>query len=187
MIKPEILPRIHRSKHSRQTEMLKSKKALYILLPLTLVIWGLIGYKIYTGLKGDEPSDESISNFAPIKALNKASDTFTLFNNYKDPFLTDIHKQADHSFTNKARTQTLAAKNPSPVKTNTVVNTDWPVIQFSGILKNQTNAVSLLLLSIGGKTYTLKQGDIAEGLKVVSFTNAEVTLLRGKEKKVISR
>ena len=35
--------------------MLKNKKALYVLVPLVLAIWGVIGYRIYEGMRDDGP------------------------------------------------------------------------------------------------------------------------------------
>ncbi|HWY38186.1 MAG TPA: hypothetical protein VNY73_06475 [Bacteroidia bacterium] len=168
--------------------MLKNKKAMYILLPLTLIIWGLIGYKIYLGLKDESGPDETVSDFTPAKILNKASDTFSLFNNYRDPFLTGIHKAVNSSSFSKPAQPTMnTGKNGNTIKPALPLNNDWPPVHYSGLLKNQSNSVSLVLLSINGKTYTLKQGDVAEELKVIAFTNEEVTLLRGKEKKNFSR
>lgn len=168
--------------------MLKSKKALYVLLPLTLVIWGLIAYKIYTGLKGDDEEIAENNVVVPAVLLNKGIDTFSLFNNYRDPFLSDIKRTVIHVNSGNNSKPVNPVKNTNTAKSgNLAVTNDWPAVQYAGILKNQSNSTALILLSVNGKTYTLKQGDVAEGMKVLSFSNSEVTLQRGKEKKVFSK
>ena len=59
--------------------MLKNKKALFVLIPLTLLIWGLIGYKIYTGLTNNDEVVIDDNGFIPTATVRKTSDTFSLF------------------------------------------------------------------------------------------------------------
>lgn len=164
--------------------MLKSKKALYVLLPLTILIWGLVSYKVYIGLKGEEEVMAENVSALPLVLADKGIDTFSIFNNYRDPFLSTMKRDPGSKNYTGGSTKSIAPlNNNGPKPPLPPVNNDWPAIQYSGILKNQTNSTSLILLSMNGKMYTLKQGDVAEGMKVVSFSNEEVTLQRGKDKR----
>ncbi|MGZ3919082.1 MAG: hypothetical protein ACXVNM_07215 [Bacteroidia bacterium] len=169
--------------------MFKSKKSLFITVPIVVFSWIYFGYKIYSALNGDEDTSIQKSSFLPITSVERNADTFSLFNNYNDPFLREI-KRSPHTNGSQNRLVKPGLVSLPVVKPKTPVvpiTNEWPNVQYSGILKNQTSSVSLLLVSINNKMYTLKKYDVAEGLKVVSFTNSEVTLAKGKEKKVFSR
>ncbi len=163
--------------------MLKNKKALYVLFPLTILIWGLVSYKIYIGLKGDDDMGVEINAVPTLLVPDSGIDTFSVFNNYRDPFLGAVKKPRMNNGLDKNASKPNVSNNNVIKPPLPPVNGNWPTIQYSGILKNQSNSTSLILLSINGKTYTLKQGDAAEGIKVISFSNAEVILQRGKEKR----
>ena len=66
---------------------MKNKKYIYLLIPLTIVIWGLIIYKIVS-YKGDgyESFKKEIKN-NNTQDIIISDDTFSLFLNYPDPFL----------------------------------------------------------------------------------------------------
>lgn len=168
--------------------MLKNKKALFVLIPLTLLIWGLIGYKIYTGLTNNDEVVIDDNGFIPTATVRKTSDTFSLFNNYADPFLRSIHLLKTNASISSKSSNQISTKNNIPVKTSTAnTSNDWPNVQFSGTIKNQTNAVTLLLITVNNKTYTVKQGESVEGLKVLSFSGSEVVLQRGNEKRSFTK
>ena len=65
---------------------MKNKKVTYLLIVLTAVIWGTIGWKVYNAFKEDN---------VPIAAKGerampqKESDPIRLILDYRDPFLGD--------------------------------------------------------------------------------------------------
>lgn len=162
--------------------MFRNKKTLLVTLPLALGIWGYITYKVYHALQGDEVALPAAASEIPLAALRQEQDTFTLFNNYRDPFLYGTRSSGvAHPNTNTTSHPRPKVKaTPAPVKS-------WPVIVYSGIVKNQSNATALVLLRINGRLHTLKQGEMSDGVKVVSFSNNEVVLLYEKEKKIFLR
>jgi hypothetical protein len=164
--------------------MLKGKKWTYILLPVTVLIWGLVGYSIYDGLKDDGLDELASTNAPPPAVISGDADTFQLFNNYRDPFLSNLHKSSQPSISTKRdNTPKLPNKGAAIAKAAAPLTNDWPVVQYAGIMKNQSSSTALVLLNISGKVYTLKQGDVAEGLKLLAVSNTEVVLARGKEKR----
>jgi hypothetical protein len=164
--------------------MLRSKKALYILVPLVTGIWSLVGYKIYTGIKGDNTPEINVIPLPLINSVEPGIDTFSLFSNYRDPFLVQITAIPHPS---SANNPVQSRKNIAVRKNSALPKDEWPTVVYSGIIKNQSNSMALILLSVGGKTYTVKQEEEVEGLKVSSFTNTEVILLKGREKRIIRK
>lgn len=168
--------------------MLKNKKAIYILVPLNIAIWCYLGYSIYSGLKEDELPEFSESN-NKIK-LDELKDTVTyrLILNYSDPFLKDGEKVNSHSNStlagnngrknaqiNSNKTQTIAAVKP------------LAEIKYLGLVKNNSTGNSTALISINGKSHTVKKGDIIDGITVKNISNETIEFKDGKKTMMVSK
>jgi hypothetical protein len=189
---------IVQQKISVSNSVLKNKKSSYFLLPVTLGIWGFIGYKVYQYMNdggGDLPLTENIK---PISAEKLMSDSFAIFNNYRDPFLGNdgkemggIHKpNTNHSYSSGGtNNNTIPKRNPTnPVVTNTVAVTNvWPRITYFGVMTNATAKRELAIISIDGASRQIKVGDKINDLKIMAYTENDVTIQRGKEKKVFTK
>src|SRR6185369_15425411 len=101
---------------------MKSKRAVFILLLLVIIIWGLIAYRIYSTIKSDEISpikNDFVNNFESVSP----NEDFKLVANYRDPFLG---KLMDVNVTR--------SKAKVPVA---IIPLQWPEIKYKGIIKNQ--------------------------------------------------
>ena len=109
---------------------MKSKKAQYILLFCTLLVWGLIFYRVFIYLKKDKTTNvgKSIKN---QQSENKiSSDSLTLLLNYPDPFHLSKQLTTQHSIRkpiNIEKKETLKAEPMTPI----------PKIIYKGIIYNQ--------------------------------------------------
>lgn len=170
--------------------MLKNKKAIYILLPLNIFIWGYLAYSIYAGLKGNE--DELLITKNESIPLAQVTDTVTyrLKLNYTDPFLRESAKHHEqHTNNGNANANATKATNPvSGVKTPTVAVVK-PIldVKYLGIVKNNTTGISTALISINGKTYIIKKGDVVEGVVIKDVFNDYVEIKEGKTISKISK
>lgn len=167
------------------------------MLPLTLAIWGFIGYKVYQYLNQDDDDIE----LAPVttEAIKESMlpDSFVVFNNYRDPFLGDNGKELftseriSHSSYSPGNVS-VNNKNKKPKTTQApvipqaVVNT-WPAIVYNGMITNSSTNQSMGFVSINGVMNKVKAGESVGELKVISFNQSELVVQRGKEKKVISK
>ena len=106
---------------------MKSKKAQYILLFCTLLVWGLIFYRVFIYLKKDKTTNvgKSIKN---QQSENKiSSDSLTLLLNYPDPFHLSKQLTTQHSIRkpiNIEKKETLKAEPMTPI----------PKIIYKGII-----------------------------------------------------
>jgi hypothetical protein len=72
--------------------MLKNKKAIYLLIPLNVFIWGYFVYRFYAAFTdGDLPPATPPVQVARVSEL-KDSLLYKLDLRYKDPFLTERGK-----------------------------------------------------------------------------------------------
>ena len=75
---------------------MKNKKNIYILLPAVILIWGLLGYRIFSGLKPSNTAEEKLTVRAFKPQELKESEPFTISTDYRDPFLGTYKKKASN-------------------------------------------------------------------------------------------
>jgi hypothetical protein len=155
---------------------MKNKKLLYLLIPLTVLIWGNIIYKIVATVNsGNEAQIQSIHQIEN-SAIENMNDTFLINPNYRDPFLGKmIKKETDVTTTSIA----------TPLKTvkNTPVISTWPAIVYLGIIKNQKSNKQLTLVQINGQSYSMKIGESVSEIELCKVCKDSIELKFGKEKK----
>jgi hypothetical protein len=144
----------------------KNKKFLYILLPLTVLIWSLI---IYNLLKNYFPKEKPYYEFdkGSIEInRNVVLDTFTLINNYKDPFLSSapiIKESVDKLIV-------------LPKNNETVI---WPEIYYKGNIINHISKKIIVNVQINKRDYLIKESEIIDELQLIKI-NEDSVLFRYK-------
>jgi hypothetical protein len=165
---------------------------LYLLLPLNLAIWGYVGYRIYDAMHEESPDLSNQPVTAEIINLQTKKDSFLLFANYRDPFLDNLTEAKSHyqnyETGNKPK-QTPSKNNTNAKNPNNLTNqNNWPEIKYLGSVTNtKASNKSVAMVSIAGVTYTLKNGEEVNGIKLLSFSSDQVEFKKGKEKKVIQK
>jgi hypothetical protein len=146
---------------------MKNKKLIYILLPLVIIVWGAIVYKIMANYLEDDSFDIiSEKDDATSLKINNV-DTFSLLLNYSDPFLKEgvlatTTQATDYSQTIPVKQSTTSIKEK---KDNTPVT--WPVVVYCGLIKNKESNKSCSIFKICGTEHIMNAGD----------TYSDVTLL----------
>lgn len=143
---------------------MKNKKALYILLPLVLLVWGLIILRIIKQVKSTPNGNyyrQQVVNIDDSEEIKL--DTFTIIANYRDPFLgrvVIVRQQPTRSMV-KTRSE------ERPVRRIRNRSIRWPSIAYNGVITNENKTNDVALISINNVNYLMKIGDV----------NQEVTLL----------
>lgn len=166
--------------------MLKGKGAVYILIPVNILVWGFFIYRFYTAYtEGDVPEITTSTQTIKLDEL-KDSINYKLSLNYKDPFLREGEKNKGHSSSNN-KTENKLPKNPV-VKTPTVVVAKTATeIKYMGLVKNNSTGVSTALVSINGKSHLVKKGDVIDGISVKNISNDAIELKEGKNSITINK
>lgn len=159
---------------------MKNKKLIYLLLPLALLVWGMIIYKIF--FQTNAP--ENIAAFVPNKTAkqNNAAlpDTFALLLNYPDPFLKN-EKRAVTS-TNTTTTQ----KKPVEIKPQkTIEPVHFPAIKYSGVVKKQEH--ELAIVSINGSSNFMKTGETVNDITLLRIYNDSIIVSFQNQKRTIKK
>ena len=138
------------------------KKNIYILLPAVLIVWSILGYRIFSTINPTNTDQHELSITTQFKHQQfKEIEIFTINSNYRDPFLGGITKKENIKKTiRKVVNKTLEA---------------FPEIIYKGVVTGKNNNNQVFLITINGQQYFFKKNNI----------HKDVKLLRGTSKKVL--
>lgn len=151
--------------------ILKGSKNIKILLPVVIVIWGFLIYKIVDAFSSENSdiTQTKQANFKPPKGIQK--DTFSLVPIETDPFLGTVYTKP----------------KPTSQNVNTVhkskSETQWPSIGYFGIVADKKSPTSVYIVSINGLQYLLKKGDTLQKLKIIKGSEENIFIRYGSETK----
>lgn len=167
--------------------MLKNKKAIYVLIPLNILIWGFFIYRFYTAFnEGEVPVNDQKTGVVKLEAL-KDSVAYKLSLDYKDPFLRDVSRAENHNLSYNPSVKAKPKVEKITVKTPTVQPKVLPDIKYMGLIKNSSSGASTALVSINGQSKLVKVGETVDGIMFKSFDNNELVAVWGKEKIVVRK
>ncbi|KAF2518529.1 hypothetical protein E0W68_09410 [Flavobacterium salilacus subsp. salilacus] len=137
---------------------MKNKKAIYILLPLVLLIWAMVIYQFFS-FSGSDAVAVNNNKAYTIKPINiPVKDTFTINVNYRDPFLGKMYLPNNN--------KTSISKKTKPKPAEPII---MPHIIYKGIVSDNQNEKKVFMVIIKGQTFLMKEKD----------TEQEVTLKNG--------
>ncbi len=142
---------------------MKNKKNIRILLPLVVIIWGILIYKMVDAFSSDEAvvPQNAMGNF---KAPDiKPKEKYTLIAIESDPFLGTVYKKK------QKRTGTTARK----IKVKEIV---WPQIQYMGLVADGGSNDKIFVVTINGQQQLLRAGETLENVKVLRGNAEKITL-----------
>ncbi len=162
---------------------MKSKRTTYLLMAVVAGIWGLIGWKVWKGLQGDDNSAMPAERVVQSKKKNQLLDSFQLIANYRDPFLGKAIQQTP---TVTAAVRTTQTEKPTITKPEPPVNT-WPEIRYGGFVKKsgQDNGAGFLI--VNGSSEIVTRGQTIQNITIVQLWPDSVQVMRGKERKIIRK
>ena len=163
---------------------MKNKKVIYILLPLTLFVWGLIVYRIFFNQSKEENS--FIPPIANVKKTTQVKvDTFTLLLNYQDPFLKQARRKVNYSDDeNKPAVRPSALPKVEPQEEKTIV---WPSLKYEGFVRHISKDKALIIVGINGKSTLMQTGETINNIKLVQVYNDSITVNYEKQNKTIKK
>lgn len=151
---------------------MNNKTKTYLLLALVLGIWGTVAYKIVNGLGSDLPIAENIEVETTFKPMDLGvKDTFSIKLPEKDPFLGTLVSKS---------------KTSSTVTSSTRKQSYFPSVIYKGMVQNQQSKDKVFVLQIKSKQYLLKNGQIADSVKLVSGNAKSVTVIYKSQRKTLT-
>jgi hypothetical protein len=164
---------------------MKNKKTTYILLALVALIWGLIFYRIFSGISNNDKSTNTRTLI--VKTKNElVADSFTIYNNYGNPF-GSYEKQNSNPVKNYETRINLSRKEtqqplPAPQQ---VIN--WPAIQYKGKIFNTKTGKSMILMNVDGFEQVTEPGKSINSITLVAVTGDSVLIKFSNRLRYIKR
>lgn len=164
---------------------MKNKKLLYILIPVVLLVWGVIIYRIFNVVNGSGSNEVRISSFVENTINENLIDTFSIHPNYRDPF---ISKRAKKTTSENKITSTIT--KPDLIKKVSItapMSDKWPSIVYNGLIKNEKSNKQLALVQINGQSNILQLGNVAEGVELTKIFRDSIEVKFNSEKRFVRK
>lgn len=163
---------------------MKNKKTAYFLVPLVLLVWGMIGWKVYAAMNKNKEGNMLQDKTEELKnSGEKIPDTFDLIADYRDPFLANSIFKIEKS--------KLQSRKNEPVQTNKPLlqkeDFSWPEISYHGLIVRNGTERKVGFLRVNGSSYFVNSGDEAGGLKIGKISKDSVEVMLGKERKIVRK
>ena len=155
--------------------MLK-KKSIFILLPLTIIVWVLISYKIFISLgSGDNQmkKNPSTNNIQTNEVI--LDESFSLLLDYPDPFLKQISANKNEF------------KQDFNNRKNKVLNLEsvWPSIKYFGLIKNKKTNELKISIQFEMKNFILSVRDEVDGVSISEIHSDSIIVSKNRIRKTI--
>ena len=139
---------------------MKNKKLTYFLGLVVLSVWGLIIYRVFYAVSGDDDNSLPPTTKTAKETYNDYSipkDTTRLLLNYRDPFGLIAFKDTS------IRPVTVSHRRLTPA----APAMNWDFIKYSGYIRNPASKKLLAFVHINGKSETLSEGETKDQVKLI--------------------
>ncbi|WP_411031573.1 hypothetical protein [Spongiimicrobium sp. 3-5] len=143
----------------------------YLLLTLVLLIWGLIGYKVFSGNSSNSEDGGSYEKPMVRTLTVKEKDTFSILADYRDPFLGTFPKKQV-----KKVKRTLKSKKPPMPEIK---------VQFTGLVTDKDGKRNIFFVTIDGQQHLMGPKDEINKVKLVSGNANSISIrINGKTRTI---
>lgn len=177
---------------------MKNKRLAYLLLPLTLLIWGLIAQRIWSATADHDPAvSPGIAVSKTIQAV--AGHRPALLLRYGDPFqpLAGSRSVPKAAFAGSSAAPVTTSMLPSaaPSALNLPLKPapapaaplSWPQIKYLGLITNASGGNQVVLLAIDNQEIMIKTGETSHEIKLVKTFRDSIQLSFRKQRKSFYR
>jgi hypothetical protein len=177
----------------------KSKRLVYLLLPLVLLVWGLIGWRIWAAAS-DPIVVKQLS--APTLRVKSAKTLYrpVLLLTYGDPFKPEPSRSAPPprlgvTLSIPAPTLPAASLNLTirslavhpAVPAVALASVTWPQIKYLGVITHAGSNAQVALLTIDSQELVVKTGKSERGVQVLKVFRDSVQLSFSGQRRSFAR
>ncbi|HAD98246.1 MAG TPA: hypothetical protein DCG19_12625 [Cryomorphaceae bacterium] len=162
---------------------MKKKNQIAILAPLVLLIWGIIGYRIYKAVKGNSEVSITTVSHLPVTMARVETTAYELQLDYDDPFLKNRKRYVPPSSQQAQASKPVSKVKPKVVKTVTKIPLQWPRIVYHGLISHKQDKTTIYLVEVDGASHLVQQGEMFQELELLKAFPDSVWLRYKKEEK----
>lgn len=178
---------------------MNSKRSVYLLLPLVLLVWGLIGWRIWAAASDPMPEEEQLPAMTLRAKPTAARHRPVLLLTYGDPFKPGPSRNALPSagaipvvsaFPNAPAPKPAANLNFAVrpvVPAMAAASVAWPQIKYLGVIAHAGSNAQVALLAIDNQEIVVKIGKSERGVQVIKLFRDSVQLGFSGQKKSFTR
>ena len=177
---------------------MNSKRSVYLLLPLVLLVWGLIGWRIWAA---SDPVAEGRQLAAATLRTRPAPARRqpVLLLTYGDPFKPGLSRPGPPPAVPQPTPNAFPKPAPEPPKASlnftvrpappaaAVASVTWPQIKYLGVIARAGSNAQVALLTIDNQELVVKAGKSERGVQVFKLFRDSVQLGFGGQKKSFLR
>lgn len=144
---------------------MKNKKLISTLVAATVVLWGVIFYRIYLTMNEEEEVKAYKVTKKPIffTAVNHINDTVQLRLNYRSPFSAlNAHVDLDKEIKKPITALVAPVSLPQP-------EVAWGNIIYTGYIKNASSIQSSVIMLANGTEIMLTEGQTLNGVTLIKY------------------
>jgi hypothetical protein len=158
---------------------MKNKKMTYILIPIVILVWGIVIFKIFNYTDDSNGANTSPVFSASNEVLSLEKDTFSIIAQYKDPFLGKNSNYYDSEFGDESESQpenSTQVKVPELKKEEPKVAVKFPALVYGGLIYNAKTKKTIALLKINNREYLVNKGDNIDNVEMVEIYNDSIKI-----------
>ncbi len=149
---------------------MKGKKNIRILLPIVVVVWGILIYKVVDAFSDDDVPLPITGKSSFVARKIQERDTFSLLPVSTDPFLGTVYRK---------KTTSNQGGTTKPAREEIV----WPAIQVVGAVADPKGKSAIYMISVNGQQHLMKLGESVNELLLVRASGDKVVLqFKGENK-----
>jgi hypothetical protein len=177
-----------------------SKRSVYLLLPLVLLVWGLIGWRIWAAASDPAPETGQLPTMALRAKPAAVRHRPTLLLTYGDPFKSGPSRNvlppagtlsvvsvpaSGRAPGRQAASLNFAVRPVAPA--TAVASITWPQIKYLGVISHVGGNAQVALLAIDNQELVVKAGKSERGVQVLKLFRDSVQLGFSGQKKSFAR
>jgi hypothetical protein len=159
------------------------KTLRYLLAGGAIFVWGTVMIKIFSSLEQDQAGPGYTAPVTTPAVFNQV-DTFSLLNNYSDPFLPEAAEGDTLMEINTGKTVLPTAVITSPPLPEKI---DISFIKYLGMIANPDKKLRAAIVSVKGKETIIKEGSQIEEVTIKKVTADKIDILYKGKKYSISK
>ena len=141
---------------------------------MTLIIWGIVVYKIVLGNKSPEVITNSTAFSGLATSISAEKDTFSLLLSYSDPFLKAHSNIITSEISNKKSLNAISRSKEQ---------IQWPEIKYGGMIKNHRSKEKIALIRINNEEYLLREKEEHNQLRLLTIHKDSIIVVYQKARK----
>lgn len=156
---------------------MKNKKLTYLLLVLVLIIWGLVFYRVFSKSGADSFGKTKSNRIISVDESMK-SDSFSIVNNYPDPFKITFSSMRGNN--GKGEGDAIQTNGVNNYQQQNIEQVIWPEVIYKGEILNEKTKQTTVIISVNGVSYLTPIGKMVGIVEIISLATDSIQLRYNK-------